>query len=233
MPHLDSLNESDGLPASERVYRTLKEAIISSTLSPNTRLVEVNLAQNLQVSRTPVREALKRLLAEGYVARSSHGSLVVYDASPVEVDDAYLIREVLEGLACSLAAQRISPEELLQLRVIHSSMVDGAVAGRIDDVVISNIAFHDAIYRIAGNNRLIEFGHELHEFVRRFSRESFHDGAERLAEVVREHERMLQALEERDPHEAEIAAREHLRSARIQMARLRAIEALPVSRPAT
>src|SRR5436309_6207087 len=148
----------DGLPSSERVYTQLREAILMNELPPNTRLVEVHVARELGVSRTPVREALKRLLAEGFVSRDPLGGLVVHAASPGDVDEAYPVREVLDGLAAQLAAQRITPKDLIRLKLIHETMVAAMREGREDDAVTTNIAFHDAIYEIGGNQRLVALG---------------------------------------------------------------------------
>ena len=198
-------------------------------LAPNTRLVEVQVASELGVSRTPVREALKRLLAEGFVSRDPLGGLVVHAASPGDVDEAYPVREVLDGLAARLAAQRITPEDLIKLRLIHETMVEALQDSRRDDAVTTNIAFHDAIYEITGNRRLIALGRELREFVRRFSAEAYVGSPERALEVIKEHENILSAIERNEPDEAEEAARRHLRAARAHMARLLAAKELVAS----
>jgi DNA-binding GntR family transcriptional regulator len=222
----NNLRVPGGLPSSERVYRDLKDAILANELPPNTRLVEVQVANELGVSRTPVREALKRLLAEGFVARDPLGGLIVRDAAPGEVDEAYPVREVLDGLASRLAARRITPEELIKLRVIHKRMCDAVEQGNLGQVVTINIAFHEAIYEIAGNRRLVALGRELREFVRRFSEAAYIASPERMSEVVKEHEAVLATLEGSDPDAAEAAARQHLRAARAHMTELRAAEEL-------
>ena len=208
-----------GIPSSERVYIQLREAILMNELPPNTRLVEAQVAGELGVSRTPVREALKRLLAEDFVSRDPLGGLVVHAASPGEVDEAYPVREVLDGLAARLAAQRVTPEGLVKLKVIHETMVDAIREDRGEAAVLTNIAFHDAIYEISGNRRLLALGRSLTEFVRRFSSEAYDDSPERRVEVVAEHAAILEAIEGNNPGEAEVAARGHLRAAREYMAR--------------
>jgi len=216
----------DGLPNSERVYQQLRKAILKNELLPNTRLVEVQVAGELGVSRTPVREALKRLLAEGFVSRDPLGGLVVHAASPGDVEDAYPVREVLDGLSARLAAQRVTPEDVIKLQLIHDTMVDAMKDGRQDDAVRTNIAFHDAIYEIAGNGRLLALGRELTDFVRRFSSEAYYDSPERREQVVEEHAAILSAIERADPDQAEAAARRHLREARAHMTRLLAAREL-------
>jgi DNA-binding GntR family transcriptional regulator len=216
----------DGVPSSERVYMQLRKAILMNELPPNTRLVEVQVAGELGVSRTPVREALKRLLAEGFVSRDPLGGLVVHAASPGDVDEAYPVREVLDGMAARLAAQRITPEDLIKLKVIHETMMAAMREDREEKAVLTNIAFHEAIYEISGNRRLLGLGRDLTEFVRRFSSEAYYDSPERRVEVVAEHAAILEAIEANDPDGAEDAARRHLRAARAHMARLLAAKEL-------
>ncbi|MEO6351107.1 MAG: GntR family transcriptional regulator [Candidatus Limnocylindrales bacterium] len=219
------------MPSSERVYRRMKEMIISGELPPHTRLVELQFAAEFGVSRTPVREALKRLTADKLVHTDPVRGLIVHDPEPHEIQDIYLVREVLEGLATRLAAQRIAPEELQRLRAILDSMHEGLEDGRTDIVVSANLAFHEVIYRAAGNATLSRLARDLSDFVRRFSTEAFSSGP-RVNTVFDEHEAILKALEKRDPDEAERASARHLRAASEYMTQLHVRNAIgrhPVS----
>ena len=211
-----------GVSSSERVYRELRERIASGTLAPGTRLVEMQVASDLGVSRTPVREALKRLLAEGFVSRAEFGGLIAYTPAPGEVDEAYPLREVLDGLAARLAAYRLSPEEQIKLEVIHKAFAEAVRKKRMDDAMTANIAFHDAIYEASRNRRLIGMAQELSEFVRRFSTAAYASSAERAREIVHEHAAILEALENQDPDAAEAAARLHMRQSHVYAMSLRA-----------
>lgn len=215
----------DGMPSSERVYRRMKEMIISGELPPHTRLVELQFAAEFGVSRTPVREALKRLMADKLVHADPVRGLVVHEPEPHEIQDVYLVREALEGLATRLAAQRIRPEELQRLRAILDSMHDGLKSGRTDIVVNANMAFHDVIYRAAGNATLQRLVRDLSDFVRRFSTEAFSSGP-RVSTVFDEHEAILKALEEHDPDAAEAASTRHLRAASEYMTQLHVRKAI-------
>src|SRR5690242_16601242 len=97
--------------SSERVYRGLREQILTGNLAPAVRLVELQLAQHFAVSRTPVREALKRLIAEGLVVADANRGMIVRDVDPAEVEDIYVVRESLDGLAARLAATHCSAED--------------------------------------------------------------------------------------------------------------------------
>ena len=211
-PKRSSPKLDDSLPSSERVYRRLREMILSGELPPQTRLVEVHFAEEFGVSRTPVREALKRLTAEKLVYADSVRGLVVRQPDPDEVEDVYIVREALEVVAARLAARRITPDEVRRLAAILESMREAVEIGRTDVIVSANIAFHDVIYRAAGNDTLFRLARDLSDFVRRFSAEAF-SHPERAKDVVDEHERILAALEARDPEAAAKASSAHLQAA--------------------
>lgn len=209
----------DGLPSSERVYRTLKDTIIEGALSPGTRLVELTLATRFGVSRTPVREALKRLVDGNLVLVDPVRGLVVRAPEAAEVEEVYLVREALDGLAARLAAKRLTPDDIARLRVILETMREGITQGRTGVIVNANIAFHDVIYGAAGNQTLSRLGKELRNFVRRFSTEAFASPS-RVHAVLREHEELLSAMERGDAAAAERASSDHLRAARGYVAQL-------------
>jgi len=215
---------SDGLSASERTYRQIREKILSGELAPGTRLVEATLAQQCGVSRTPVSQALKRLLEVNLVEADPLRGLVVRAPEPAEVEDAYVVREVLDGLAARLAAKRLTSDDERRLRFVQQSMSEGIESGRVDVIVGTNIAFHDLLYSIAGNVTLRQLGTNLREYVRRVSSDAFTD-VERARGVLAEHEAILQALVKGDPIEAERVSREHLHNARMNLS-LRHVQAI-------
>ena len=203
---------NDGLPSSERVYRRLREMILDGELPPQTRLVEIQLAAQFEVSRTPVREALKRLAAEQLVLSDAVRGLIVHAPEPHEIEDVYRVRDALDALAVRLAAVRITPEEVQHLRLVLGSMAEAIDNQRTDLVVNANIAFHDVIYRAAGSATLWRLARELSDFVRRFSSGAF-SSPERSSAVLGEHEEILDALERHDPDAAAAASSKHLRTA--------------------
>ena len=153
---------------SELTYRQLKDLIVSGQLEPGARLVEAQIAEDLGVSRTPVREALRRLLDEHLASRDTTGGLTVHRATQREIEDIYTIREVLDGLAARLAARRISETDLLWMTETIEAMQGAASGEDPADVVAANLTFHDVLYGAAGNPRLIRMGQELRDFVRLF-----------------------------------------------------------------
>lgn len=201
------------VPSSERVYQALKHRILAGMLEPGSRLVELRLAHDFQVSRTPVREALKRLTAEGLVRVDPVRGIVVSDVDAAELEEIYVVREVLDGLAARLAASRVSSTDLTRLRLLTDMMRDSIESGHWETMVQANIKFHDVLHHAAGNERLRHLTRNLLDFVRRFSTHAF-ASEERATEVLAEHEAITHALEERDPDLAERVAREHVAAAR-------------------
>jgi DNA-binding GntR family transcriptional regulator len=214
-------DESDGQlptrlesgPSSERVYREIRRMILSGALEPNARMVELQLASQFGVSRTPIREALKRLVAEDLVSVDPLRGMVVRDVDSIELEEIYIIREALESLAARLAAERVTPTDLAKLRLLMDLMRDSQRAGHWEAFVQANIKFHDIVHHAAGNRRLRLLTGSLQDFVRRFSTTAFNN-PERGLEVLAEHEKIIAALEARSPEEAEAAARGHVSSAR-------------------
>lgn len=210
---------TEGLSSSELVYRRLREDIIAGRLAPGTRLVELNIAADFGVSRTPVREALKRLTAEKLVLSDPSRGVIVHAPDASEIEDVFVVREALDALAARLAAHRITPSELARLRVIVDAMRRAIRAGRREQVVLANQRFHDVIYAAAGNEMLARVASDLRDFVRRFTTLPF-ASPDRVEHVLAEHEAILEALAAHDPEAAEAASRRHLEAAREYLIRL-------------
>lgn len=201
------------VPSSERVYQALRHRILAGMLEPGSRLVELQLATEFTVSRTPVREALKRLTAEGLIRVDPVRGIVVSDVDARELEEIFVVREVLDGLAARLAAGRVSSTDLTKLHLLMDMMRDAVRTGQWEGMVQANIKFHDVLHQAAGNERLRHLTRNLLDFVRRFSNEAF-ASQERAAEVLAEHEEIIRAMELRDPDLAEKVARRHVESAR-------------------
>jgi DNA-binding GntR family transcriptional regulator len=211
--------QNDGLPSSELVYRRLKERIIEGTLAPDTRLIELSIAAEFGVSRTPVREALKRLAAENLVLSDRVRGMVVHAPDADEIEDVFVMREALDGLAARLAAHRVTPSELARLRLIVDSMRDAIANDRREQIVVANQRFHDVIYGAAGNRMLTRVASDLRDYVRRFSTLPF-ASPDRVGHVLSEHEAILAALESHDPEAARQASDTHLGNAREYLVRM-------------
>jgi DNA-binding GntR family transcriptional regulator len=201
------------------VYRRLKQDIISGELAPESRLVELTIAAEFGVSRTPVREALKRLAAENLVFADPARGMVVHRPEASEVEDVFVVREVLDGLAAQLAAVRITPSELAKLQLVVDTMDEAIKAGRREQIIATNYRFHDVIYAAAGNPVLARVAGELRDYVRRYSTLPF-ASPDRVEHVLTEHRAILDALKTRDPAAAERASGGHLSAARDYVVKL-------------
>lgn len=216
------ITSSAELPISQRAYLAVKEAILNGDLPPGSRLVELALADDLGMSRTPVREALNRLLAEELAVVDPMRGMIVKPFDAREVEDFYTLREVLDGLAAKLAAQRISQDQLIRLGALVERMELATEKGDEKALVHANVLFHETIFDASANQRLLSLSRTLSDFVRRLSSVAFSD-PERDREVAREHRAILDALESRDPEQAERCAREHMAHARSHYVRQSAL----------
>ena len=138
----------------QKVQATLREHILSGQLRPGSRLVESQLAEQLGVSRAPVREALLALEGEGWVVSAPGKGTMVVDLTEEDLREIYTLRTVLEGLAMRLATARIDAEGLEQLSDIVEQMKLAGSAGDAERVALQDLEFHRAIWRLAGHQRL-------------------------------------------------------------------------------
>lgn len=201
---------------SDQALERITELIIRGDLEPGSRVQEAVLARQLGISRGPLREAIRRLEGRGLLVRVPHVGVKVANPSLEEIIDLYMIREVLEGLACRLAAERLSEPELKRLRSVlfdHSAH-DDVKAGTGYYQSPGDQDFHFQIIEGSRQARLIEtlLG-DLYQQLRIFRyRSSVNPGRARIA--YEEHLKILEALESRNGEMAEHYMREHLRQAR-------------------
>ena len=192
------------------IFRLLVEAIESGDLAPGTRLRETELAERFGVSRTPIREGLKQLEAQGLARHEPNRGMVIPVLDNDEINELYVIREVLEGTAARLAAQHATEAEIALLQ----DMV-AADQERLDDVealIASNRGFHRRL-TLASHNRYLVAQMEHMKQYRLLLGGTTLGGAERRAEAVAEHARLVEAIAARDTQKAEELARAHILSA--------------------
>ncbi len=196
----------------EAVYHTLREAIIRNLLPPGTVTNERALAETLQVSRTPVREALRQLTVEGFLTNVPRQGLVVTDLSLKDIEEIYMMRAALEGAAARVSAQMISPSELVILENVCAQMAEATEQNDIERFLALNGRFHEFLCGTARNKRLTEQVLRLYDAVRPICRDSLAEPA-RARRSLQEHEALVAAIRRRDPDEAERLAREHMTQA--------------------
>jgi DNA-binding GntR family transcriptional regulator len=205
-----------------RVYELLRLRIISGELPPGTPLSASRLAATVEASRTPVREALLRLLAEGLVVQTPTG-LAVKQLTEEEIMEFYEVRVPLEAAAARLAAANVTPWTLANIQAFHEKFSTAVREGdpNVDGLAAMNLDFHRAICQATRNSLLQDFAERIFDTVGRFGTTILRQPG-RLPEVLREHEQIVSAIMARDPDRAEAVARNHMERAmeiRLQMYR--------------
>jgi DNA-binding GntR family transcriptional regulator len=196
------------------VYAAIKEEITGGRLRPGIKLIHQDLAERLQVSRTPVREALERLYQEGFVTRLPRRGFYVAEIDEEEAGELYGLREALETYAVRLSLARgIRPAELRQLDEINRRYRSLLRPDATRDRMIVDRDWHLALAGLAGNRALMR---SLHAVFERLILKIRTDGYRtvRGEEALREHLQMMKALRQGDRAEAELLLAEHIRSAR-------------------
>ena len=175
------------------VYGALREAISDGSMRANEPLREERLAVALGVSRTPVREALVRLSAEGLVETDGSGGLRVTDLRADDLDEVFALRSVLESLALRYACEVHNAAGMAELRRIHAASVEAVAADDVERLLELNTEFHSALNRFAGKPRLQNFIELLRDQSRRYRVLALYDRAERQ-QSVREHGQLAELV---------------------------------------
>jgi DNA-binding GntR family transcriptional regulator len=195
---------------SAKVYEALLERIRKRDLEPGMRVREEAMAAMLDVSRTPVREALARLQMRGLV-ENAPGGLAIVELNRPQTMELYALRAVLEGAAARFAAENASSSDLANLRYVCRRFAD--FEGSASEFARLNRIFHDAIYEAAHNRYLMRMLEELHDSLALLPDTTFsYPGRSDAAKG--EHLAVLAGIEARDPDSAEKAARSHIDHAR-------------------
>ncbi len=212
MDNLSKLNLDEYKPLRDVVFENLREAILEGNLKPGQRLMEVQLAEQLGVSRTPVREAIRKLELEGLVVMLPRKGAYVADVSLKDVIDVLEIRASLEGLAAYLAADRISDEDIKKLEIIMQDFNQGKDEFDVDTLLKKDVEFHECIFKATNNSRLHQLINSLWEQVYRF-RVTYISDYDSTKNIINEHQLILDAIKERDSKLAKKYAQEHIEKA--------------------
>lgn len=197
----------------EAVTEALREAILDGALPPSAWLREDEIAETFSVSRTPVREALRRLADDGLAVKTAHHGTVVAPLSIEDILALYVVREDLEGVAARLAAVRCPPGLVGSLEETHREMRRVAALDDARRLAQLNLEFHRALRLAAGNSYLERFLAQVEQAVRRLPVSTFAQPG-RPAEVLDEHEAIIEAVRRQDGEAAERAAKAHMSRAR-------------------
>jgi DNA-binding GntR family transcriptional regulator len=196
-------------PLHDDVAHTLRERIFAGELAPGVFLDEIALAEGLGISRTPLREALKVLTAEGLVRHEPRRGCFVNQVTEQDLDDIFPVIALLEGQCAHQAALRASDADLAALEVLHQRLVDHALARRINDYYAANFAIHEAIITLADNRWLAQVIGDLRKIVKLSRLQQLHAPG-RLDQSLSEHLAVFAALKARDAQGAEAAMRTHI-----------------------
>lgn len=197
------------MPLGRTVYDNLKKAIIRGDLTPGSRVIESRLATVLNISRTPVREALHKLEREGFLGQYPTGGLFVVGLSRADIEETFGIRSVLEGYAARLAALKHKKEELEPLEKKISEYQLYLDSGKLDSLPKINTSFHDLLYALSHSQRLIKLINELRDQIYRYRKVILK--IEDMARTSNEdHSLMLEFIRKRDADGVEKLVREHI-----------------------
>ena len=212
MGKLAPINLDTYQPLREVVCEALRDAIKKGILEPGERLMEVQVADELGISRTPVREAIRKLEQEGYVIMMPRRGTYVADISESDVKEIFEIRSALEALATGLAARRIEQDELEMLQGYLLEIENYIHEKDIEKIVETDIKFHGLLYQVSRNERLVAIISNLKEQLARFRTLSMSYPG-RLQETLEEHSEMVEAIANGDVSAARDAAERHMERA--------------------
>lgn len=195
----------------ELVLERLQREVVTGQLKPGQRLVERELTERYRVSRTPLREALKRLVASGLATNVPYRGVAIRQLSHGFARDIYDLRVGIEGLGAYLAALRATQDDLDSLQHLFDRIDEASARDERDEVLVLNLEFHRAIARATRNALLVEKVEELWVNIN-LVRASAWQGTMRTQGSRREHELILRAILARDPEGARHATESHVRS---------------------
>lgn len=196
-------------PLREMVYEELKMQILKGSIIPGTRMMEVELAEEMGVSRTPIREAIRKLEKEGLVTieprRGAYASMI----STEDMVEILEVRQDLEGLAAYFAADRMAKSQMEELRQVSNSYNEAVKEGNMEAMIKHDTRFHHIIVESCRNKILVQMIEQLQELVLRF-RYIYYDNFKRAENMPEEHEAIVAAIAEGDADKARAAADIHI-----------------------
>ncbi|MEW6623921.1 MAG: GntR family transcriptional regulator [Bacillota bacterium] len=195
------------------VFNRLLDDILNGVYQPGETLVESKLAEKLGVSRTPIREAIKQLELEGLVTPLPNRRVIVQGVTEKDIDDIYMIRKRLEGLAARWAVANITEEELDDLKKTMDLMEFYTEKGQLEQVQELDAKFHSIIFQASKSKPLRFVLSNFHQFVRKARGDSLMVTG-RLHKALEEHRNILKAIISNDPEAAEQAMKRHVLSAK-------------------
>lgn len=197
------------LPLRDVVFHTLRQAILRGELKPGERLMEIQLANKLGVSRTPIREAIRKLELEGLVLMIPRKGAEVAEITEKNMRDVLEVRKALEELAVQLTCDKITAEQIAELKEAARVFEEVLDSGDITRIAEADVGFHDIIYMATDNQRLIQLLNNLREQMYRYrteylKRKEFHP------QLLTEHQRLIEMIEQHDKVNASLVTSQHI-----------------------
>ena len=191
------LSMDEYLPLRDVVFTTLRQAILRGELKPGERLMEIQLANKLGVSRTPIREAIRKLELEGLVLMIPRKGAEVAEITEKNLRDVLEVREALEVLAVQLACERITPEQVAELKTAAREFQEITEGNDITQIAEADVKFHDIVYQATNNTRLIQLLNNLREQMYRY-RVEYLKKVEARPKIMAEHDELIVFIESGD-----------------------------------
>ena len=201
------------LPLRDVVFNTLRQAILRGELQPGERLMEIQLAQRLGVSRTPVREAIRKLELEGLVLMIPRRGAEVAEITRQDLEDVLEVRAALEELAVKDACEHITDEQLQDLKKAANEFKRSLEGTDLVACAEADIHFHEIIYAATNNKRLVQMLNNLREQMYRYRMENLKD-KRTYRTLVEEHDAIRRALKKHDKEKAGVAINVHIENQR-------------------
>lgn len=196
-------------PLREIVYEELKRQILVGEIAPGTRMMEVEMAEDMGVSRTPIREAIRKLEKEGLVTIEPRRGAYASEISVKDMVDVLEVRQDLEGMAAALAAEKVTEEEKQAFIKVNSEYEEAIRSGNTDEIIRCDELFHQLIVSYSGNKTLNQLLSQVQELALRF-RYIYYDDFSRYEKMPKEHEEIEEAILSGDSQKARIVAEEHV-----------------------
>ncbi len=197
------------LPLRDVVFNTLRQAILTGELKPGERLMEIHLANKLGVSRTPIREAIRKLELEGLVTMIPRRGAEVAQITEKSMNDVLEVRRSMDALCVELACERITEEALQELDSACDAFAEAVETKDIRRIAQADVALHDIIVQATGNLRLVQLINNLSEQMYRYRFEYLKD-ISRHQSLIQEHRMIFEGIKARNKEEASSAAKLHI-----------------------
>lgn len=203
------LGMDEFLPLRDVVFNTLRQAILTGELKPGERLMEIHLANRLGVSRTPIREAIRKLELEGLVTMIPRRGAEVAQITEKSMKDVLEVRRTLDALSAELACERISPEEEEALKKACQNFEEAVKTKDTKAIAKADVAIHDIIAAATGNQRLIQLINNLAEQMYRYRFEYIKDASQH-ERIIQEHRIIYESIINKDKEAAAETAKLHI-----------------------